>query len=259
MTVVGTRDGSYVDAGGLRTYYEMSGSGDPVLVLHGGLCTADTCDPQARALATRYRVYVPERRGHGRTPDVPGAITYAAMAQDTIAFLDAVGVSSTRLVGWSDGALVALLVALRAPERVDRLVFMGQPVTVDGMRPEALSYLTNIVPRAVPAELRQAYAAVSPDGPDHFPVVLEKLKRLWAEPTGVTLDDLAGVPAPTLVLAGDGDSVRTEHVAEIRRALPNGQLGVIPGTSHGMPAERPEIVNRLILDFLEDESSGHAL
>jgi pimeloyl-ACP methyl ester carboxylesterase len=252
MTVVEshTRKGTYADAGGLRTYYEVSGDGEPVVVLHGGLCTVETCDSQAGALATRYRVYVPERRGHGRTRDVPGPITYAAMAQDTIAFLDAVGISSARLVGWSDGALVALLVALRAPARVTRLVFMGQPVTVAGMRPEALAYLTNIIPRALPPEFRQTYAAVSPDGQDHFTVVLDKMKRLWSEPTGVTLEDLAGVTAPTLVMVGDRDSVRTEHAVEILRALPDGQLGVIPGTTHDMPNEKPETVNRLILEFL---------
>jgi pimeloyl-ACP methyl ester carboxylesterase len=244
------RNGAYTFTRGLRTYYEVTGDGEPLVLLHGGLCTAETCDPQAEALAASYRVYVPERRGHGRTPDVEGPITYLAMAEDTLAFLDALGISSARLVGWSDGALVALLVALRAPHRVRRLVFMGQPVSVDGMRPESLAYLDNLVPRALPPELRRAYGAVSPDGPDHLAVVLEKLKRLWREPTGVTVSELTGVTAPTLVLVGDRDSVDAEHAVAVFRALPNGRLGIIPGATHAMPLERPDLVNQFILDFM---------
>src|SRR4051794_18579544 len=81
------RAGSYVDAGGLHTYYEVHGAGDPLMLLHGGLCTAETLDGQVPAFAERYRVYVPERRGHGRTPDVEGPITYQNMAADTAAFM----------------------------------------------------------------------------------------------------------------------------------------------------------------------------
>src|SRR5437879_8815789 len=93
----------YVQAGGLRAYYEAVGEGEPLILLHGGLCTVETFGAQIPALASGYRVYVPERRGHGRTPDVEGPITYELMAQDTIAFMEALGIESAHLVGWSDG------------------------------------------------------------------------------------------------------------------------------------------------------------
>src|ERR687889_483953 len=89
MTSNEQRPGAYVDAGGVRTYYEVRGDGESVVLLRGGLCTAETWDGRAPALAERYRVYVPERRGHGRTRDVDGPITYELMAQDTIAFFEA--------------------------------------------------------------------------------------------------------------------------------------------------------------------------
>src|SRR3954469_18349966 len=95
--------GAYVDAAGTRTYYEMNGSGAPLVLLHGGFCTVETLDGLVPALTEHYTVYAPERRGHGRTADVDGPITYTAMAADTIAFLDAVGVAGAQLVGWSDG------------------------------------------------------------------------------------------------------------------------------------------------------------
>ena len=103
--------GNYIDVDGIRTYYEVTGAGEPVTLLHGGMCTAETWDAQAPGLAARHQVFVPERFGHGRTPDIDGAITYENMAQHTIAFMEAVGLESTHLVGWSDGALVGLLVA----------------------------------------------------------------------------------------------------------------------------------------------------
>ena len=81
-----TRNGKYVDVDGIRTYYEVTGTGEPVILLHGGLCAAETFDAQTTALAEHFRVYVPERYGHGRTPDIDGAITYENMAQHTIAF-----------------------------------------------------------------------------------------------------------------------------------------------------------------------------
>src|SRR4051794_5067126 len=95
----------YVDAGGVHTYYEAVGEGEPLVLLHGGLCTVETWEGQTPVLAEQYRVYAPERRGHGRTADVEGPITYQIMARDTIAFMDALGIKAAHLVGWSDGAL----------------------------------------------------------------------------------------------------------------------------------------------------------
>jgi len=253
------RDGGHVEAGGLRTYYEVRGAGDPVILLHGGMCTAETFDAQADALATRYRVYVPERRGHGRTPDVAGPITYENMAGDTIAFMEAMGLQSAHLAGWSDGALVGLLVAMRRPEAVRKLVLIGQYVNIDGAREEGMALLHAFTTETFPPMFRQMYAAVSPDGPEHFDVVFDKLAPLWRGDPGIALDDLAAVTAPTLVLAGDDDVLTIEHAAALARALPDAQLAIVPGTSHGLPMEKPEVVNRLLLDFLADEQTPKML
>ena len=122
--------GAYVNAGGVHTYYEVSGEGEPLVMLHGGLATAESWAMQVPALAERYRVYVPERRGHGRTPDVGGPITYEMMAADTAAFLDAAGTGATHLVGWSDGAVVGMPVALRRPELVLKLAVIEQDAKI---------------------------------------------------------------------------------------------------------------------------------
>ncbi len=135
--------GGYIEAGGLHTYYEVHGEGDPLVLLHGGFCPLETLDGLTPTLAQSYRVIAPERRGHGRTADVEGPITYDNMAADTIAFLDAVSVSGAHLVGWSDGAIVALLVARERPALAGKLVLIGQPVNFDGVPAEMLSMLSS--------------------------------------------------------------------------------------------------------------------
>jgi pimeloyl-ACP methyl ester carboxylesterase len=248
-----TRNGNYADVDGVRTYYEVTGTGDPLILLHGGLCTAETWDAQTTALAERYRVYVPERYGHGRTPDIDGPITYENMAEHTIAFMEALGIESAHLAGWSDGALVGLLVALRRPKLVRKLVWIDQYVTLADAPPGLLPFLEGMSIDTAPTFVVELYRAFSPDGPDHFAVVLNKLKTLWTAETGVDLSDLEHVKATTLVLAADEGGMTIEHVAAVRRALPDSQLAVVPGTSHGLVMEKPHVVNQVILDFLADE------
>jgi pimeloyl-ACP methyl ester carboxylesterase len=249
-----TRNGDYIDTGRVHTYYEVNGSGDPLILLHGGMCTAETFDGQTPALAEHFRVYLPERRAHGRTADVPGPITYEIMAQDTIAFIEAVGIERAHLVGWSDGALVGLLVALWRPELVGKLVLMAQSVNWEGVRPELAPFVGRMTNEMLPPQLKQAYQALSPDGPDHLDDVLDKLLLLWNTDPAFPLGELERVAAPVLVLAADDDILLSiEHAATMQRALPDSRLAVVPGASHAVPMEKPELVNRLILDFLAED------
>ncbi|MFN8105232.1 MAG: alpha/beta hydrolase [Acidimicrobiia bacterium] len=252
----GDKVSAYQDAGGVHTYYEVQGDGPPVVLLHGGLCTAETWGAEVPALAERYTVYVPERRGHGRTPDVDGPITYEVMTADTIAFMDALGVARAHLVGWSDGAIVGLLVALERPDLVAKLVMIGQNLDLDGYAPHFREMLDSGTLLAEPPPmLRDMYAAVSPDGPEHFDVVFGKLADLYKVAPDLDLDVLAEVAAPTLVLCGDDDIISVEHAADVVRRIPDAQLGVVPGTSHALPLEKPGVVNQLVLDFLADEQA----
>jgi pimeloyl-ACP methyl ester carboxylesterase len=247
---------TYIDAGGLNTYYEVTGDGEPVVLLHGGLCTVETLQPIAPALAERYRVYRPERRGHGRTPDLDGPITYANMAADTIAWLDAVELRRVRLAGVSDGGNVAILVALARPDLVSKLVVIGAAANRDGYTAEQIELFEAWRGRPSPsimAGFKQQYGAISPYGPDHFEVMFAKHGEMWASDPGLDLADLARVEAPTLILLGDDDVLTIEHAAAMVRALPDAQLAVVPGTSHAVVFEKPEVVNRLLADFFADE------
>ena len=244
--------GAYVDANGVRTYWEVEGAGEPLLLLHGGLCAIETLDGLRRELADRYRVYLPERRGHGRTPDVDGPYSYGLFAEDTIGFMQAVGLSRAHLLGFSDGATVALLVALRRPGLVDTLVHIGQPVNLDGIQPELRDVLSlATMPQGMlPPVLRELYEAASPDGAEHWDVVVDKAWQMIRTEPNLDVADLAAVSAPTLVMIAEHDIPTIAHAEQISRALPKGNLVVVPNAGHGLPMEKPDVVARLVLDFL---------
>lgn len=243
------RNGAYLDIGSVHTYYEVQGEGDPLVLLHGGLCAAETFDGMTPGLAERFRVYVPERRGHGRTADVDGPITYRNMAADTVAFMDVLGIGGAHMVGFSDGAAVAVHVALERPDLVRRLVLIGQAFNHDGL-PPGMDEMLGDVAAHLPPMLAQLYGAVSPDGPEHFAIIVEKLATTWATEPSFTLETLATVAAPALFMMGDNDAVTLAHADAVRRTIPGSQLAVVPGATHGLPMEKPELTVRLVLDFL---------
>ncbi len=251
--------GQYVTVNGLPTYYESAGEGEPVLLLHGGGVTADSWWAQIPALAARYRVYAPERRGHGRTPDVDGPVTTGLMADDTAAFLEVLETGAVHLVGWSAGGTVALRLALRRPDLVRKIVLIGTAVSRDGTTSADQDLVHGPDTAKLMDMFRPQYEPLSPDGPGHFPVVFGKWLTMWREEPDLGLAGLARLDVPALVMLGDDDGVRIEHAADMARALPDAQLAVVPGTSHALPLEKPELVNRLILDFLADEQAAKYL
>lgn len=251
-TIEGFRAG-YVDVAGLPTWHEVGGEDNghepEVVLLHGGFSSAAAWAAQARALVQAgLRVQVPERRGHGHTRDVDGPLTYGVMAADTIAYLEAEADGPAHLVGWSDGAVVALLVALRRPDLVARMVLIGQYYNSAGrVRDSDLDRLLHS--EEAKDFLREDYGRVSPDGPGHFPVVYAKTMAMIDSEPEIGLAALAAVRAPTLVLQGDRDEVTLEHSAAVASALGDGRLAVLPGT-HALPIEAPGLVNALLISFL---------
>jgi pimeloyl-ACP methyl ester carboxylesterase len=238
----------YVELNGLRTWYDEHGRGEPLVLLHPGLVDSRAFTPNLGALAERFHTFTPERRGHGHTPDADGPITYELMAQDTIRFLDGVVGGPAYVAGCSDGAIVGLFVALRRPDLVLRLVCVAGVFHRDGWAPEALD-ANDVLPEFMAA----SYGEVSPDGAAHFSVVVEKLARMHAEEPTMTIDDLQSIPCRTLVMVGDDDEVTLEHAVALYRGIPNAELAVVPGTSHGLLVEKPDLCNKMLVDFLTTE------
>ena len=244
--------GEYIELPGVKTWYEVEGQGEPILLLHGGFVTNETWGAQRADFAANHRVFLPERRAHGHTPDVEGPLSYRDMAQDTIDFLTSVVGGPAHLVGFSDGGIVALLVAIARPDLVRKIVVTGanfKPAPEIGPA-EGLDGLTADAPEM--AMFRAMYEA-SPDGPEHWPIVVGKMVDMIRAEPDIPMEDLGRIGAPTLVLVGDDDFISLEHTLELYRAIPNSELAVVPGTSHVHFMEKPSLVNRLVLDFLDND------
>ena len=239
----------YVQTGVVNTWYDEFGAGDPLVLLHGGLVDARWFDPNRAPLAERFHVYTPERRGHGHTADVDGPITYQVMADDTIAFLDAVLGGPADLVGHSDGAFVAMLVAIQRPDLVSRLVMISGGFDKSG---EAVPDMEFDVDQVVQF-LGAAYGEVSPDGEEHFPVVATKVGEMAAKEPHLDVAELGRVTARTLLLFADDDLVTRQHCVDMYEAMPTAELAIVPGTSHFLTQEKPHLVNAIVLDFLTNE------
>ena len=238
--------GTYVQTGNVKTWYAEYGRGTPLVLLHGGLVDARFFEPNLEALTEHFHVFTPERRGHGHTPDVDGPITYQLMADDTLAFLDAVVREPADLVGHSDGAFVALLVALQRPQAVKRLVMISGGYNKSGAaQPDVELDVDQVV-----AFLGKAYGEVSPDGEAHFPIVAAKIAEMAKSEPNLDIAELAQVKQRSLVMFSDDDLMTLSHAVDMYDALPNAELAIVPGTSHFLISEKPQLVNAIILDFL---------
>jgi pimeloyl-ACP methyl ester carboxylesterase len=236
-----------VDLGGVWTYYVARGAGTPLVYLHGAF--GDSRELDTDPYTRHFRVYLPERRGHGRTPDVEGPFTFPAFAADVIAFLETVVGEPADLVGYSDGATTALHVALERPDLVRRLVLISGQYHQRGLIPGILDQ-PGFVDFMLETPLVQSYGEVSPDGVEHFRVIVEKTVEMALTGPNLEADQLAGVTARTLVVSADDDGVHLEHILELYRGIPDSELAVVPGTSHLLAVEKPDVVTDLVLRFL---------
>jgi pimeloyl-ACP methyl ester carboxylesterase len=241
--------GEYVQLGEVKTWYEADGHGDPVVLLHGGMSDSTAWGMQLPAFAATYRVFSPDRRGHGKTPDVEGPLAYDDMAADTVSFLETVVGGPAHLIGWSDGGIVALLVALRRPDLVRRQVVIGANFHHDGLLD---AFHLGDDPDADDVSLFKGMYEANAVEPAKWPVFFRKSERMWREEPTMTIDEIRGIEAPTLVMVGDDDAIEYDHTIALFEALPAGQLAVVPGTSHVLNLEKPALVNQLVLDFLAE-------
>jgi pimeloyl-ACP methyl ester carboxylesterase len=196
----------YVELDGMRMWYDKHGAGEALVMLHPGGVDSRAYGPNLQDFASRFTVFLPEQRGHGHTPDVNGEFMYELMADDTIKFIEQVVGGPTLLMGMSDGGVVALLVALRRPDLVRRLVFVAAVFHHEGWDEGVLQ------PGAAPPEfMAEGYGKVSPDGKAHYAVIAKKLDAMHASGPTLAVDDLRTIRCRTLAMFGDDDEVRLEH------------------------------------------------
>ena len=222
-------------------WFSESGGGDPLVILHPGGTDSRSMQSLVEQLSD-YRCILIDRPGHGRSPDVAGEWSFAAMADAIIEVLDRLELEDAHVLGWSDGAIVGLQLALDHPERVRSLVFGGAPFQVPG-------WLDGVLGEDPPSFLADSYAEASPDGAGHWSVVVGKAARLHEVEPAFPVARLGELRMPVLVLSGDDDEVRFEHLLELYRALPDGELAIVPRATHALPVEQPDLVARFTRDL----------
>jgi pimeloyl-ACP methyl ester carboxylesterase len=243
--------GNYAAVNGLKMYYEIHGTGRPLVLLHGGLTTIQgSFEKVLPSFANTRRVIAVEQQGHGRTADVDRPLSFGQMADDTAELLRQLGIQQADFFGYSDGGNVALGIAIRHPELVRKFVIAGTNYNNDGLYPEILEFFKDVKAEDLGPELRDAYTDVAPH-PEDWPTLVAKVMKQAAEFEGWQPEDIRAIGAPALIMIGDADIVRPEHAVELFRLLPHAQLAVLPGTEHQAIVERAEWLLSMISAFFE--------
>ena len=237
----------YINLRGHETYsYEWDNDGEAVVLLHGGLSKTSSWDYiLVPALEDDFHVFGYDRAGHGFTGDKQGSLHFEFQRDEAIAYLEDVVKEPAHLIGYSDGGIIALMVAISRPDLVKSIVAIGANYHFDA----PLSEFTDV---EVSEEEQAEYNLISPDAPHTLLEKKNRMNEIWKTEPDIALSDLATIQCPVLVLAGDDDVIKHDHTISLYEALPLGQLAIVPGTSHGVVKEKPALMMANIMQFLED-------
>jgi pimeloyl-ACP methyl ester carboxylesterase len=256
-TMPRSADQGSVEIAGAKIFYAVYGKGDPVVLLHGGLGNSAHFGFQLPALVDKFQVIAVDSRAQGRSTKGTVAITYDQMASDVVAVLDKLAIKRASVVGWSDGGEVALKLGIGFPDRVDRLFVFGANYDATGSKRRSLPSDTF---SRYTARCRSEYERLSstgvPYGGPPFGALVDALRPLWRNPTGITRDQLRQIKAPVMVADGDHDEViALDQIEEMAQLIPNGQLKVFHDASHFALWQDPDSFNRAMIEFLTTQVS----
>lgn len=224
---------------GVTLYYETYGEGEPLLLVHGNGASIGSLSAQIEFFRTHRRVIVMDSRDQGRSSDSPDALTYEKMTDDLSALLDHLHTGPVDVLGWSDGGIEALLMGMRHPTQVRRLVAMAANLNPEAIYPET-DKLAKEMLASIPAEARK-----TPQGRRDV-----KVGTILLTEPHISLEQLKAVTAPTLILSSDHDLIRLDHTVAIYEALPNAELAVFPNSTHLVPYDDPQMFNATVERFL---------
>ena len=258
--------GNRIEVNGMEMYYETSGAGDPLIILHGAYMNIPAMGAIVGKLAEAHKVYALEFQGHGRTTDIDRPITYSNLADDVAAFMDAVGIEKADVFGYSMGSGAGLQLAIRHPEKVDQLVAASVSYDLSGLQPEFHAMVPSMTPEmfvGTPMESEWKKLAPNPEG---FGALVEKLIALEHEPQAWEAE-VRAPETPVLIITGDADVVTLEHsvsmfrplggggMGDMGKPIPASRLAVLPATSHTAVINQTELLYGFIEPFLKGDVS----
>lgn len=235
--------GAYAKVNGVNLYYEIYGNGLPVLLLHGNDQSIAAMSGQIEALSQHYRVIAVDSRGHGKSSLGEGVLTYTQMAEDCSKLLDQLNINSVYVLGWSDGGNVGLLLAIKHPKKVAKLATFAAALNPRGAHEWAFPWAQR--------ENEKVSRMIQSGDTSRSWIQYRQILNLLTSQPDIQLSELMAITAPTLVMAGDKDIIRTEHTVQIFNGIPNAQLAIFPGATHFMPAQNPKLLNTTVLEFFQ--------
>jgi len=237
------------EVNGIKVWYAEFGPADgkPVILLHGGLGNSDYFGLQVPALAQKYRVIVMDSRGHGRSARDARPYGYDLMAEDVIGLLDYLKIQKTALVGWSDGAILGLDIAIHHPDRLTKLFAFAANSNTAGVADISASKVFNAYIERTGTE----YEKLSPT-PKDFQGFLDQIGKMWATQPDFTDAQLAAITTPTWIVDGDRDeAIKRENTEYMASHIPGAGLLILPQVSHFAFLQDPEAFNAAMLHFLD--------
>lgn len=239
----------YAQAGDVKLFYRASGTGSPVILLHGGPANSNYLANQFNALAKDHFVVAIDTRGHGKSSLGHAALSYDIMADDVVAVMDHLKIAKASVVGWSDGGITALDLGMRHADRINKIFAFGANTNTDGTEPhpDARPAFKAFIDRAA-----KEYSGVPGEEGRTFATLNDALGAMYASQPNWTKSDLEKIKAPVLIADGDHDeAIKLGHTIEISHDIPGAKLLIIPGASHFAFLQDPALFNDAMLDFLD--------
>jgi pimeloyl-ACP methyl ester carboxylesterase len=262
MTTTEAQTG-YAPVNGLEMYYEVHGTGRPLVLLHGNLSAIKVDFGRILpSFAKSRQVVAVEQQAHGHTADIDRPLSIRLWAEDTVALLRHLGIEQADLFGYSSGSAVAMQIAIEHPELVGKLVIASASYRLDGLHPGLLDGIQQLQPEHLAGTpFQEEYARIAPN-PDDWPTLISKIKQMDADLPEWSPEDIQAIKAPTLLIIGDSDIVRPEHAVEMFRllgggvvgdiaGLPRSRLAVLPGTTHITLVHRGDWLSSMVGEFLD--------
>ena len=233
---------------GIQMYYATYGAGDPVLLIHGGLGHSDIWANQVADLMKDHLVIVADSRGHGRSSRTEDPFGYDLMSADFVALLDFLKIDKVDLVGWSDGGIIGLDIAMSHPERLKSVFAQAANITTDGVDP---SVATDDVFNAYIGKMAVDYAKMSPT-PDQFDAFVAQISNMWATQPNWTDAQVAAITVPVAVVAGEYDeAILRPHTDKIAALIPGAKLVILPQASHFAMLQAPDDYTAAVRAFID--------
>lgn len=238
--------GNYVELNGAQIYYEEYGEGEPLLLIHGNSGNINSMGNQIDFFKTKYRVIIADSRGQGKSELKTDSLTYKQIAKDWEGLVNHLKLDSLNIIGWSDGGIVGLKMAISNESKIKKLVAMGANLRPDtlAVKPYAVNHVSEEKERFI-SNIKKQDTRANWD-------LWKQVYGLMVDQPNIPIRDLSKIKAKVLVIAGDEDVINNRHTVDIYENISNAQLCIMPGETHWAPASNPELFNEIVAKFLSE-------